>query len=136
MPGYLVRMSYDILVSANSPEEAISQIEEGIQDEPLYGPFNYEVFANDQTEPDIGCYFAYCSDPEEYGEPVFLIALREFWDKHKCLSDQHISSPAEVPASLMEIQESVFRISDDTNPEMVKRELLSLGYVENTELLP
>lgn len=41
--NYLVRVTYDTHVQADSPEDAVEQVEADLENEPLYGPFTYEA---------------------------------------------------------------------------------------------
>lgn len=49
MPCYLIRMTHDIYVEADSPEADIEQLEAGLEDEPLYGPFDYDVVCETES---------------------------------------------------------------------------------------
>ena len=97
---------------------------------------------DDDWQPLVPCFFAFVKDTEEYGEPVFLIAIQEFWNEHHCLDDHHISSQIKLPPCLVEIQESVFGLNPETEcaiectMEQSKQHLLAMGYVENQEMLP
>ena len=48
MEDYLVRTFIDTLVSANSPQEAIEQVQQDTDEEPLYGPFQFQVLNEDE----------------------------------------------------------------------------------------
>lgn len=51
MPCYHIRMTFDIHVEAETAEDAIDQIEAGLEDDPLYGPFNYDVIGESDIFP-------------------------------------------------------------------------------------
>ena len=131
---YLVKMSYNIHVQAESPEAAIKQLEEDLEEEPLYGPFNYEIIEiSNHEDTHDPCYFALLEDPDEFGEPVFLIVTQEFWNKNHYIDD-YIPSQVQLPESLVEVQEAVFGM-EATTPDLVRKQLQELGHSENTELL-
>ena len=94
-------------------------------------------------------YFAYHDDVDtEFGQDVFLLVEKAWWDKAGCLVDQHIGENVILPEEMHEIQESVF---DFIEPEIrmhnpatlypefakrIKEKLIALGHVEKREILP
>lgn len=81
-----------------------------------------------------GIYFAYIDDEDDENHERFAVADAEYWNKHKCLEDQHIMAKTVFPPGFNEVSESYFEY--EGTAEEGKTALKGFGFTENVGLLP
>jgi len=102
--------------------------------EELKSPLDFDVVMDVWYKKELSSSMFYfgISTRDDIGAYIILVSI-PYWEEHKCLDDRDLEAYV-APAFLSRIMEAQYEIIGKS-PSKARRELISLGFVENHDII-